>query len=66
MILIDFHRIEGKSSEWVLGHVRAGQEVFVREVKSAGFNVVGEEKLLKENYFVRFEKVDAIKKEPRD
>jgi predicted methyltransferase len=56
VILIDFNRIEGKSSDFVMGHVRAGQEVFVAEVKSAGFTVVGEEKLLKENYFVRFEK----------
>ena len=56
LILIDFQRIEGKSGEWILGHVRAGQEVFVREVATAGFRVVGEEKLLKENYFVRFEK----------
>ena len=40
-----------------IGHVRAGQEVFVKEVTSAGFKVVGEEKFLKENYFVRFEKV---------
>ena len=29
VVLVDFHRIEGKSSEWVLGHVRAGQDVFV-------------------------------------
>jgi predicted methyltransferase len=56
LILIDFHRIKGKSSEWVLGHVRAGQEVFVREITAAGFEVAGEEKLLKENYFVRFRK----------
>jgi uncharacterized protein (TIGR03067 family) len=63
IILIDFHRIERKSSEWVLGHVRAGQEVFVKEITTAGFKVVGEEKLLKENYFVRFEKDDAIKKD---
>jgi FkbM family methyltransferase len=59
LVLIDFHRIEGKSSEWVLGHVRAGQEVFVKEIESAGFMQVGEEKFLKENYFVRFEKVKA-------
>src|ERR1019366_3858232 len=56
-ILIDFHRIEGKSSAFIMGHVRAGQEVFVREIKSAGFKVVDEEKFLKENYFVRFEKM---------
>jgi predicted methyltransferase len=57
IVLIDFQRIEGKSSEWILGHVRAGKEVFVGEVKAAGFKVVGEENILKENYFVRFEKV---------
>lgn len=56
IVLIDFERIKGKSSEWVLGHVRAGKEVFVREVKSAGFKVIGEESFLKENYFVRFKK----------
>src|SRR5579864_2407138 len=56
IVLIDFHRIEGKSSLFVMGHVRAGQEVFVREITSAGFKVIGEENLLKENYFVRFEK----------
>jgi len=65
VILIDFHRIEGKSSAFVMGHVRAGQEVFVREIKSAGFKVVGEEKFLKENYFVQFEKVVNLPDEPK-
>jgi alpha-galactosidase len=41
-----------------MSHVRAGQEVFVKEITTAGFKVVGEEKFLKENYFVRFEKKD--------
>jgi ubiquinone/menaquinone biosynthesis C-methylase UbiE len=59
VVLIDFHRVEGKSSKWVLGHVRAGQEVFVKEVVKSGFKVVREEKLLKENYFVEFQKVDG-------
>jgi predicted methyltransferase len=58
IVLIDFIRIEGKSSDWVLGHVRAGQEVFEAEITAAGFEKVGEEKdLLDENYFVRFRKV---------
>jgi ubiquinone/menaquinone biosynthesis C-methylase UbiE len=58
VILIDFHRIEGKSSKFVLGHVRAGKDVFVGEVKKAGFRVVEDRKdTLKENYFVRFAKV---------
>lgn len=56
VIVIDFHRIEGKSREWVLKHVRAGQEVVVKEIESSGFKKVAEKKLLKENYFVEFEK----------
>src|SRR5262245_26231083 len=32
VILIDFRRIPGQSTEWVLDHVRAGQEVFESEV----------------------------------
>jgi predicted methyltransferase len=59
LILIDFHRVLGKSSLFVLGHVRAGQETFVREITTAGFKVVGAENFLKENYFVRFEKKAA-------
>jgi ubiquinone/menaquinone biosynthesis C-methylase UbiE len=57
LVLIDFHRIAGKSSAWTMVHVRAGQEVFTQEIVVAGFRVVGEEKFLKENYLVRFEKV---------
>ncbi len=57
VILIDFRRIEGKSREWVLNHVRAGQEVVTREIMASGFTKIGEEKLLTENYLVRFKKV---------
>lgn len=56
IVLIDFHRIEGKSKQWTLDHVRAGQEVFTREVRDAGFEQVEDNALLKENYFVRFKK----------
>jgi predicted methyltransferase len=60
VILIDFHRIEGVSSEWALGHVRAGQEVFTQEIEEAGFRQVEEKKdMLDESYFVRFKKVPA-------
>ncbi|MEX0679554.1 MAG: class I SAM-dependent methyltransferase [Pirellulales bacterium] len=58
LILIDFHRIEGVSSAFVMGHVRAGQEVFVKEITACGFRQVDEQKdMLKESYFIRFEKV---------
>jgi predicted methyltransferase len=56
LILIDFKRIKGVTSEKMMQHVRAGQEVFTAEVRDAGFKQVEEVKLLKENYFVRFEK----------
>lgn len=59
VILIDFHRIPGTSTDWVLSHVRAGQEVFVQEIEAAGFKKIEDKKqLLKESYFVRFEKVE--------
>jgi predicted methyltransferase len=58
VVLIDFHRIEGVSDEWTLNHVRAGQEVFTKEIEDAGFTKVDEKKgLLKDSYFVRFKKV---------
>lgn len=58
VVLIDFHRIEGVSSEWTLGHVRAGQEVFTREILETGFKQIEEqEELLEESYFVRFEMI---------
>ena len=57
VILIDFKRIKGESSEWTMNHVRAGQEVFEEEIIAAGFRKVREHKdMLKENYFIEFEK----------
>ncbi len=56
LIVIDFHRIEGVSREWTLGHVRAGQEVFTQEIEAAGFELIGDQTPagLKENYLLRF------------
>lgn len=57
VILVDFRREAGKSSEWVMGHVRAGQEVFEAEVIQSGFQKDHEERdLLQENYLVVFRK----------
>ena len=59
LVLIDYRRIPGVSADWVIEHVRAGQEVFTREIVDAGFKQIDEKKdLLKESYFVRFEKID--------
>lgn len=64
VVLVDFRRVEGKSSEWIMGHVRAGQEVFEQEVLDSGFKKVREvPHLLEENYLVVFEKAEAAKTE---
>jgi ubiquinone/menaquinone biosynthesis C-methylase UbiE len=58
LIVVDYHRIEGKSTDWVMGHVRAGLDVVEKEIASSGFKRIGELKdVLKENYLVEFEKV---------
>lgn len=57
VVLVDFHKIAGKSSDFIMGHVRAGQSVFTREIRQAGFRQIEEiPDLLTESYFVRFEK----------
>ncbi len=61
VILIDFHRIKGESSDWVMNHVRAGQEVFAKEVEDSGFKQVEEKKFMKQSYFLRFEKIERKK-----
>lgn len=58
LVVIDFHRIKGKSRPFILQHVRAGQEVFTREISQSGFRQVEEKKFLEENYFLRFVKVE--------
>jgi ubiquinone/menaquinone biosynthesis C-methylase UbiE len=58
LVIVDFKRIEGVSSEWTLSHVRAGQETVEKEIASAGFKKTGEVKdLLKDNYVIVFTKV---------
>ncbi len=57
LVVVDFQRILGQSSDWILGHVRAGREVVVEEISSYGFELV--EDLtdtigLKKNYMLRF------------
>lgn len=57
LIVIDFKRIEGESSDWTMNHVRAGQDVFEGEIVAAGFKKIDEVKdVLKENYMVVFER----------
>lgn len=57
LYLIDFVRIEGVTRQWVLDHVRAGQEVFTSEIEAAGFEQIKDfhpTAPLSENYFIAF------------
>lgn len=58
LVVIDFERIPGKSREFIIGHVRAGKEVFQKEVVDAGFRFTDEIDIpqFKENYLLRFRK----------
>lgn len=58
LMLIDFERIPGKSREFIMGHVRAGKQVFREEIMDAGFQFEREISLpeFKENYLLRFQK----------
>jgi len=58
LVVIDFERIEGTTRKFLMGHVRAGKEVFLAEILEAGFTLVEEKKIngFQENYFLKFRK----------
>lgn len=60
VVLIDFERVPGVSRQWIFDHVRAGREVFSREIEDAGFRLLGETRVpgLEESYFLRFRRVE--------
>jgi ubiquinone/menaquinone biosynthesis C-methylase UbiE len=62
LVLVDYRRVKGKTSAYLMKHVRAGQEVFTREIEAAGFKAKSEEKFLKENYMIEFERLEKVEK----
>ena len=56
LVVVDFKRVPGKTRKWLLDHVRAGKQVFRREIESAGFQFTREVPVegLEENYMLRF------------
>lgn len=60
LIIVDFRRIPGVTPQRMLEHVRAGEEVFTKEIVEAGFeltNIHGAP-FLKDNYILRFRKAE--------
>jgi hypothetical protein len=37
LVIVDLDRIEGRSRQWVLDHVRAGKNEVVAELRTGGF-----------------------------
>jgi ubiquinone/menaquinone biosynthesis C-methylase UbiE len=58
LVLVDFRRLPGQSDSWMLEHVRAGEEVFKKEVLQVGFVLTNSHypPYLAENYVLRFQK----------
>ena len=58
LVLVDFERIPGKSKAFTLNHVRAGKEVFRKEIEEGGFVLVDQQHVspAQENYVLRFKK----------
>jgi ubiquinone/menaquinone biosynthesis C-methylase UbiE len=54
LIVIDYERIPGRSSPWVMGHVRAGRETVTQVIIAAGFQPLRSHDFLRENYFLEY------------
>jgi len=56
MIVVDFDRVEGKSREWILSHVRDSKDTFRSEIEAAGFEFVEEVEIegMVDNFFHRY------------
>lgn len=61
LVVIDFERIEGKTREWLLKHVRAGKALVTKEIVASGFELEKEVPMFKENYFLKFKAADKKK-----
>lgn len=58
LVIIDFRKQPGTSTSWVMSHVRADEEAVISEVETAGFKLLEQPTLLRENFFLKFVKID--------
>ncbi len=54
LAIIDFRKQPGRSSSWVMSHVRANKDQVIDEVTAAGFELERDLPMLEENYFLIF------------
>ena len=53
--IVDFERVSGESSDWVLEHVRVGKADVIAELAVAGFELIEDATIgdMKNNYTIR-------------
>ncbi|MBV2091237.1 MAG: methyltransferase domain-containing protein [Candidatus Thiodiazotropha sp. (ex Ctena orbiculata)] len=56
LVIIDYRKRPGFSSNWVMDHVRLGRDGVIAEIEQSGFRLSGEENFLRANYFLTFTK----------
>lgn len=54
LVIIDFRKLKGFSSRWVMSHTRADRETVIQEIESEGFQLVEDRDFLTTNYYLRF------------
>ena len=54
LVIIDFRKIKGYSSSWVMSHTRSDKKNVIREVESEGFELIEDQDFLKTNFYLRF------------
>jgi ubiquinone/menaquinone biosynthesis C-methylase UbiE len=64
LVVVDFDRRQGVSSDFVLKHIRADKARFLAEIAAAGFEPIAtpDAPKLSENFFAEFRKVDRTGK----
>lgn len=56
LVVVDFERVKGVTPDFFYEHVRAGKGTFTDEIRDAGFELVKEIPLLKDQYYLVFKK----------
>ncbi len=54
MVVIDYERVKGVTPPSRMDHVRLDKQAAIREIEAAGFKLLEEKKLMRENYFLVF------------
>jgi predicted methyltransferase len=66
LVIIDYRKQAGTSSSWVMSHVRHDKQSVIDEIEQGGFQFQSESNILKENFFLRFVKLENQDIEQRE